>query len=192
MAARDKSRFTTAQAGWIALAIFSGWLVFLFLPVSRKPKPPAATELPPVTAQSKLEAVGLTNNPDWQGLPDYFAIWADSLEWHDDRTAFAYWNPGSLSYSYFFEATRANGRYRFRGLSHQESSASEALLAGMIGGQSDTHPFVFWRTEVPPGVSVDSKPGLKLWRPPPPPVKVDLPVTPIPVPPPLPLKDESH
>jgi hypothetical protein len=193
MAARDKSRFTTAQAGWIALAIFGGWLVFLFLPVSRKPKAPTSTVLLP-TSDSILESVGLARNPDWTGLPEYFAVWADSLEWRDGKTAFAYWNPGSQSYSYFFEATRREDRYFFRALSRKESAAAEGLVIQALGKgrESDTHPFVFWRSDEPTVIFIPGKPGMKIVAPPPPSVKVDLPVKPLPIPPPPPPKSESH
>ncbi len=194
MAARDKSRFTTTQAAWIALVVFGGWLVFLFLPVSQKPKPEASPALPPMAAQSKLEAVGLANNPDWQGLPDYFAIWAEGLDWQDDRVGFAYWNPGSRSYSYFFEATRVGGGYRFRILSRKESAPLEDVVAGLVpeGKESDAHPFVFWRNEAGVYSQAAGKPGVKIVAPPPPPIKVDLPVKSLPVPPPPPPKEENH
>ena len=146
MNARSKSRFTTAQAGWIALAVFGGWLVFLFLPSSRKSKPVGPAALPPVTAQSKLESVGLANNPDWYGLPDYFSIWADQFAMDEnDQVQFAYWNPGSRSYSYFFEVKRKRGGYHFRALSKEESAITEHLVSDMLAEKSepDTHPFFF-------------------------------------------------
>lgn len=208
MAARDKSRFTTAQAGWIALAIFGGWLVFLFLPVSRKPKPAAPAALPPVAAQSKLEAVGLANNPDWQGLPDYFAIWADKLSWKDDRTRFAYWNPGSQSYSYYFEAERSAGTYRFRSLTRRELDETQGEYVDPNDdrgftfempeqvGESPAHPFVFFANL---GVAYSGSRGIIAKRGrdektslPAPTVKVDLPVEKITPPPPPPAKSESH
>jgi len=150
MSARPNSRFTTAQAGWIALVVFAAWLVFLFVPTSRKPKPAAPTALPPVVAQSKLESVGLANNPDWQGLPDYFAIWANNVEWVGNKTYFAYWNPGSYSYSYFFEATRGGEGIRFRSLAEKPGDNvlhfDEGILAQYAEerkGDSPSHPFVF-------------------------------------------------
>jgi hypothetical protein len=196
MGARDKSRFSPKQAGWIALGIFAAWLVFLLVPTPRKAKPAASNELPPMAAQSKLESVGLANNPDWIGLPRYFAIWAEGLRWENGKVTFGYWNPGSQSYSYFFEAIRVSDGYRFRALSRQESMRLEEVVAGLVqnGRESDAHPFVFWRSEAGVYFQAATKPGLKLGnpRPPPSPVKIDLPVKPLPLPPTLPLKDEVH
>ena len=173
MNARNKSRFRPKQAGWIAVAIFAAWLVFLLVPAPRKAKPPASTELPPMAAQSKLESVGLTNNPDWQGLPGYFAIWADSVEWVGGKTRFAYWNPGSFSYSYFFEAARGNSEIRFRAISARDAGVGDAPLEGGLfldeeelaqyaearKADSPTHPFVFSQNYVP------IKPGIIMHKP---------------------------
>ncbi len=168
MAARDKSRFTTRQAGWIALAVFAAWVVFLLVPRMREPKPSAPTALPPVVVtESKLQAVGLADNPDWYGLPDYFAIWAGSVEWVENRAIFAYWNPGSYSYSYFFEARREGGQVRFRNLPAKPAGGpleldDDALAeyARARKGDSPTHPFVF-ATKLPTPVT---GPALRLSR----------------------------
>ncbi len=99
----------------------------------------------------------MENNPDWQGLPDYFAIWADTLDWVENKTRFAYWNPGSSSYSYFFEATRETTGTRFRAISAQMAGIGATPRDGDLLFEEDelaeyaenreanspTHPFVF-------------------------------------------------
>ncbi len=94
----------------ILALLLAVWSVFQFWPQPRKPVP----ALPPVAAESKLQSVGLANNPDWEGLPQFFAIVADQAEWNDGKTRFAYWHPVMKTYAYYFEATRENGRVRFR------------------------------------------------------------------------------
>lgn len=137
-------RFTTRQTGWIALAVFGGWLVFLLLP-SRPPPKPVTPDLPPVRAQSKLEAVGLRDNVDWVGLPELFAVWADRIHWDGDEVRFAYWHPGSRRYAYILEATRTTEGIRFRALSGVEAQSYERLAAEAVaeGTVADTHPFLF-------------------------------------------------
>jgi hypothetical protein len=104
-------RPSAAIAGWLFAAVFAAWLVFLLVPA---PKPPAGIEPPSVPpALSKLAAVGLPDNPDFAGLPEYFALWADKADWVNDRALFAYWSPATLDYSYFFEAVRRDGKVRF-------------------------------------------------------------------------------
>jgi hypothetical protein len=144
MNATASPRFTTRQTGWIALAVFGGWLVFLLLP-SRPPPKPAVPDLPPVRAQSKLEAVGLRENVDWIGLPESFAVWADRILWDGDRVRFAYWHPGSRRYAYILEATRITEGIRFRALTGVEALSYERLAAELVadGAVSDTHPFLF-------------------------------------------------
>jgi hypothetical protein len=97
---------------WVVLilALLLGvWLVFQFYP-RKKPVPP----LPPLAAETKLNAVGLANNPDWDGLPEFFAIVENRAEWKDGRTRFAYWHPVMKTYSYYFEATRDGTGFRFK------------------------------------------------------------------------------
>lgn len=104
-------KLPAAKAGWLLALVFVGWLAFLFVP-GPKPEPllaPAFVKPPP----SRLVELGLPDNPDLEHLPEFFALYADQAEWKDDKTIFAYWNPGSKRYSYFFEATRTNGSYRF-------------------------------------------------------------------------------
>lgn len=141
----------------IMVLLLAVWLIFQFWPQ----KKPAPAPLPPVQAESKLQAVGLANNPDWDGLPEQFAVWADKISWNDDTVRFAYWNPGSRSYSYFFEAKRVKGKYRFRAVSLQESSSEandfyaedglEVTDDVRLEIESPTHPFVFPRpwTRIP-------------------------------------------
>lgn len=145
-------RTSAAKAGWLIILLTVGWMGFVLWPdpAKKKAAQPAAIPVPP----SKLLAVGLPDNPDLAGLPDYFAVWSDSLEWVDDKTQFAYWNPGSHSYSYFFEATRRDGRYRFRPMPRQKIGNRSLFYVdedqGMISdevpelkAESPTHPFVF-------------------------------------------------
>jgi hypothetical protein len=114
MSATDKSRIPLGKLGWIVLlAVVAAPLAFFFLVTPPAPtgEPAAlAVKLPP----SKLAAVGLRENRDWDGLPEMFALWADQAEWKEGFTRFAYWNPGSRSHSYFFEAQRTTSGFRFR------------------------------------------------------------------------------
>jgi len=112
MNAPGPSQSPVAKAGWLIALIFVGWLAFLFIPVP-KPDPKAA---PPYVKPppSRLVALGLPDNPDLEHLPEFFALYADKAEWKDNKTIFAYWNPGSNSYSYFVEAIRAKEAFRFR------------------------------------------------------------------------------
>jgi len=135
----------------LILALLLGvWLVFQFLPE----KKPASPTPPVVVTESKLHAVGLADNPDWEGLPELFAVWADQLNWENDKTAFAYWDPWAKSYAYFFEVTRQNGRYRFRLASKEvlrrenvyyqhEEGGPDSEEVPELTAHSDTHPFVF-------------------------------------------------
>lgn len=126
------------------------WLSFQFYPRKK-----SAPSFPPVAAESKLRIAGLADNPDWDGLPEQFAVWADKISWNDDKVRFAYWNPGSRSYSYFFEAKRVKGMYRFRAVSLQEPSREadefytedglEVTDDFRLETESPTHPFVFPR-----------------------------------------------
>lgn len=94
----------------LILALLLGvWLAFQFYP-RKKPAP----SLPPVAAESRLRIAGLADNPDWDGLPQIFAIWAEQSEWKDGRTRFAYWHPVMKTYSYYFEATRDGASFRFK------------------------------------------------------------------------------
>ena len=71
----------------------------------------------------KLHAVGLPENPDFEGLPEIFAIWAGKAEWKDNKTKFAYWHPVMKTYTYYLEATRAGGQFRFAEIARPQESA---------------------------------------------------------------------
>lgn len=109
-------RSPVAKAGWLIGLFMVAWLAFLFVPwpwrAAPEPAPPVEVRPP-----SKLEQVGLRNYTDWEGLPDIFAIWADRAEWKNGRTRFSYWHPVMRTYSYYFEAIRVKGGYRFREIS---------------------------------------------------------------------------
>ncbi len=206
MRARDKSRFTTAQAGWIALAVFGGWLVFLLVPVPHKVEPVKSTTRRVIDAEPWYEMIpGVDRNPDWAGLPGYFAIWADQLDWKDDRTRFAYWNPGSQSYSYYFEAVRHQGNYRFRPLTRREMTQAQFYyvdadnrqfaheLSEQGPGTVATHPFVFFKNpDLVEPVSQSRPDKGVISGPPPPTVKIDLLVEKIAPPPPPPPTTTVH
>src|SRR6478609_407155 len=160
MSARTIERTSARKAGWVIILLLVAWVAFLFAPFSSREKPAPRHFWPGGnTAQTKLEAAGLANNPDWDGLPDYFAIWADSIAWKGTRTCFAYWNPGSYSYSYFFEATRTSAGVSFRRLAHWPADSGlfvdEDELIGYAEAKrpdSPTHPFVFALTPGPRAV----------------------------------------
>lgn len=130
MASLLTGRVSAARAGWLVALLFFGWLAFLLLPTPRPgPQPPPAFVPPP---PSRLVALGLPDNPDLDALPEIFAMYADKAEWKNDRTIFAYWNPGSQSYAYFFEATRAKGAYRFKAIPEQTvREEDEAVESGL-------------------------------------------------------------
>ena len=106
----DRQRVSPNRVALILGLLLVVWLVFQFCPRSAKPVPPVT----PPAAETKLHAVGLADYTDWEGLPDFFAVWAEHAEWKDGRTRFAYWHPVMKTYSYFFEATRKDGKIRFR------------------------------------------------------------------------------
>ena len=110
MSGSDSHRIPPNRVGLSLILLLVAWLAFSFYPRDKTP-PPAA---PPPEVESKLRAVGLRDNLDWEGLPEFFAIWADWAEWSDRKTRFAYWHPVMKTYSYYFEATRIDGGYRFK------------------------------------------------------------------------------
>jgi hypothetical protein len=118
MSGSANSRIPANWVGLIFALLLAVWLAFTFIPRSEKPAPAAA----PVTVESKLHAVGLADNPDWEGLPEIFAIWSDHAEWKEGKTRFAYLHPGTKTYSYYFQATRVNGDYRFREIAEPHDS----------------------------------------------------------------------
>jgi hypothetical protein len=107
------SRIPLGKLAWLVVAaVIAAPALFFALvePTPRTPVEPAKVELPP----SKLKAVGLRENRDWDTLPEIFALWAPRAHWENDRTRFAFWNPGTESHSYFLEARRTSTGYRFR------------------------------------------------------------------------------
>ncbi len=112
MKAPPLERTSAAKAGWLIILLTVGWLVFILMPgPPRKPPTPPATIPVPATS---LTRAGLPEYTDWMGLPEIFEVWASRAEWKDGRTRFAYWHPVMKNYSYYFEATRVEGGYRFR------------------------------------------------------------------------------
>jgi len=110
----ESTRVWKVRLGWIVLLlVVTAPLAFFFLatPKEREAEPDAPRGKRPLT---KLEAVGLRDYRDWDGLPQIFEVWADRAHWKNDRTRFSYWNPGTSTYSYFFEARRTAKGYRFR------------------------------------------------------------------------------
>lgn len=162
--ATSDNRIPANQVVWLLVGLVVIWVAWLFVPKSEKPR---ATN-PPMVIESKLRAVGLRDNPDWDGLPEFFTVWADHAGWKDDKAQFAYWNPGSRSYSYFFEAARSKGKIRFRSLSKTELSVEASVFDEKTSEweregrptqfESPDHPFVFfvprpssaWHTELFP------------------------------------------
>lgn len=103
---------SAGKAAGLILLLLLGWLVFLLLPS----RPPAEAPAAPIRSvpQSELEAVGLRDYVDWRGLPQFFKVWADQMEWNEGRARFAYWNPGAGAYAYYFEVAKTPAGFRFR------------------------------------------------------------------------------
>jgi hypothetical protein len=107
------SQIPLGKFAWpVVGAVLLAPLLFFALvtPMEQPEAVPPRLELPP----SKLKAAGLRENRDWDGLPDIFAIWAPRAHWQADRTRFSWWNPGTESYSYFFEARRTPQGFWFK------------------------------------------------------------------------------
>jgi hypothetical protein len=136
-------RISVAKAGWFIVVFLIAWPLFVLVPFGHKPTPPVP-HLSPWSPTSKLPAVGLVPNSDWEGLPELFAVWQEHAEWNEGKTQFAYWHPGSRSYVYFFEARREAGATRFRALTDAEAITG-GLMAQTIDltENSPTHPFLF-------------------------------------------------
>lgn len=155
MATALNQRSPVAKAGWLIGLFLVGWLAFLFLPLPRSPEPMRPIE---VRSPSKLEQVGLRNYTDWEGLPEFFAIWADQAEWKDGRTRFAYWHPVMKTYSYYFEATRVDSGYRFREIAEPPTSDGGYYWDESLG---EDCPIRFYRSPV----LVESRPAPTLVKP---------------------------
>ncbi|HYC73199.1 MAG TPA: hypothetical protein VEB66_18450 [Opitutaceae bacterium] len=107
-----KHRLSPAAAGWIVGVLCLVVPILLFWPAPKEP--PAPPVAPVKRPPSELEKAGLPNDPDLEGLPGFFRVWADYAEWKDDKTTFAYRHPVSGEFSFFFEATRTPEGYWFR------------------------------------------------------------------------------
>lgn len=122
--AGTNSRIPLGKFAWpVLIVLLAGPLLFFAL-VTPREKPaeaPSAAELPP----SRLVAVGLRENRDWDGLPEIFAVWADQAYWQNDRARFAWWNPGTDSHSYFLEAHRTPAGIRFREIKEPHDAGFE-------------------------------------------------------------------
>lgn len=106
-------RIPVGKFAWLVVAAVVAAPALFFALVEPKPREESSAQtakLPP----SKLQAVGLRENRDWDGLPEIFAVWAPRAYWQNDRARFAYWNPGTESHSYFMEARRTPQGYRFK------------------------------------------------------------------------------
>jgi hypothetical protein len=111
-----------------------------------------------VKPPSKLQAVGLPDNPDFEGLPEFFAVWAEHAEWKDNRTIFAYWHPGAQDFAYYFEAIRGPEGFRFRPIPEPNLGDDQYLEEKPEGS-----PIRFYRTHTYPLVKgtppIVSNPG---------------------------------
>lgn len=107
-------KIPVGKLGWIVLVLVLGApLAFFFLATPKERE--AESDTPPQKRElTKLESVGLRDYRDWDGVPQIFALWAGRAHWKNNRTRFSYWNPGTNSHSYFFEARRTTNGYRFR------------------------------------------------------------------------------
>jgi hypothetical protein len=118
-------RFSAARTGLILFFILVAWLGFVAMPSRKEVAKRIAPEESALAV--KLHAVGLPENPDYEGLPEIFAIWAGKAEWKDNKTKFAYWHPVMKTYSYYFEATRVESRFRFVEIAKPQDSAGYYL-----------------------------------------------------------------
>lgn len=113
-APESSSEIPLRKLGWVVIAfVLTAPTLFFALVAPRpdeEPAPPAKIERPP----SKLAAVGLRENRDWDGLPEIFAIWESKAHWQGNRTRFAYWHPGTQSFGYYLEARRTTKGIRFK------------------------------------------------------------------------------
>ena len=196
MTASASGRISAAKTGWVVVLLMVGWALFLILPFGRKEKIEPEEVAVSRPGEDELAAVGLSYNVDWIGLPEYFAVWAGRTNWQDDKVRFAYWNPGSNSYSYYFEATRRDGRYRFRAIDRGDLElrsgyyfdAEDEVITEWVPEPrtvAATHPFIFWEAEAPDDQIVHAHSRVDagvVIRPLPPHVNVDMPVKKLEVP----------
>jgi hypothetical protein len=111
---KDSSKIPLGQLGWVVFVAVAAAPIGFFYLAQPKERPPAEPVEKVAVPRTKLSAVGLRENRDWDGLPDIFALWSAKAHWRNDRTRFSYWNPGTQSRSYFFEARRTAQGVRFR------------------------------------------------------------------------------
>lgn len=158
------SRFSPVAASWLVALGFVGLLVLLFWPAPEEPPPPP----PPVNARppSALTKVGLPDDPDLEGLPGFFAVWADSAEWKDNTTIFAYRHPVSGEFMFFFEATRTSEGFRFRPIKRPADVPLRELGPDI--------PIAFFRPDIVDPTSVRRVQEILRNSPPAPKVDVDL------------------
>jgi len=185
MGPRVDQRISPNRVALVLVLLLAAWLVFQFLPRKGKPVPAMA----PVAAESRLRSVGLADNPDWEGLPEFFTLMAAKAEWKDGRTRFAYWHPVMKTYSYYFEAIRDGADFRFREIAEpcdenyewDPDAPAESPLRLFLPGKPELIVVPVTRTDH--GV---------LARPSPEKVEIELPSPqPLPVPPISPPKAEN-
>jgi len=154
MKAPWSGQLSAAKTGWLVMLLFFGWLAYLLVPAPKPEAKPAPTLAKP--PPSRLVALGLPDNPDLEQLPEFFGLYADQAEWKNDKTIFAYWNPGSNSYAYFFEATRVKGAYYFKILPEQIVGEDEVVQSGLYWSAkiSDASPIRFIHKFAPPRIIV--------------------------------------
>ncbi len=118
------SRIPLGKLGWcvVTLVLAAPLLFFALVTPRESPAPTAEKVQPP---PSKLRAVGLRDNRDWDALPALFALAESRAHWRNQRTRFAYWNPGTQSHGYFFEARRTDAGLRFREISEPRDAGYE-------------------------------------------------------------------
>ena len=137
------SQIPLGKFAWVVLVVVAAAPLLFFALVTPEENPAAESpkiELPP----SKLAAVGLRENRDWDGIAEMFEIWADRVDWVDGKTVFAFWNPASRSYSYYFEASRSNGQLRLKEISARDAAPPWVFPSFFEeDGLSHSHPFLF-------------------------------------------------
>lgn len=112
-ASAANSRIPLGKLGWLVAAlVLAAPLLFFALVTPRESPAPTLEKVEP--PPSKLRAVGLRDNRDWDALPALFALAEPKAHWRNQRTRFAFWNPGTQSHGYFFEARRTDAGLRFR------------------------------------------------------------------------------
>ncbi len=167
-------RLSPALTGRVIALIFFGWVVcagyLVFWPKTPKPEPPAP-KVADLRApyRAKLLAVGLPDNPDFDGLPEMFAVAEIGAEWHKDRSVFSFWNPGAQRCTYVVAAFKADKGVRFKVLSSdtgRPQTAKDKLGDDWFGDsvewlepseEQEGGPLQFWSPlEIPPIIQPDA------------------------------------